>query len=340
MTCGGPFSGPTVHLLTQFAWPDSAPTALLAELLADRLQAEGMTARLVAGAGAYRESTRPPPATPLRRLNHWRGNRRRLGSTAREYFSVTQTFRRYLRAEARLGDVVIVTSAPPTTTGLWREIRAVGARPVYWLQDYYPELLRTIWDYPRWLRRLVAARWDRSLACWERVVKIGANLGYDGPNAAVIRNWPTHDLGPERAFIPKTALYSGNLGWCHHLPSLFEACEGLRRDGFAVTFRGDGRGMDHLPGWIQRGELLRTDAALVEAYWQAEVHLVAAHPEFRRAVFPSKFWNSRATGRRLVCTGFAGECAAELAAAQATDPATHLDRWVELVVSLLPAKAT
>jgi hypothetical protein len=61
---------------------------------------------------------------------------------------------------------------------------------------------------------------------------------------------------------------------------------------------------------------------------------VAAYPRYPRAVFPSKYWNCRATGREIICTGFAGEMLEELAIAQTCNYAQHLKRWVELVKSL------
>jgi hypothetical protein len=65
-----------------------------------------------------------------------------------------------------------------------------------------------------------------------------------------------------------------------------------------------------------------------------EVHLIAAHPNIRRAVFPSKIWNSIALGRRLVCTGFAGEMLTELEAAKEVRFDQHLDQWTQLILGL------
>jgi hypothetical protein len=64
-----------------------------------------------------------------------------------------------------------------------------------------------------------------------------------------------------------------------------------------------------------------------------EVHLIAGHPRIRRAIFPSKIWNSIALGRRLVCTGFAGEMADELEAAKRAPFERHLDQWERLVLA-------
>jgi hypothetical protein len=65
-----------------------------------------------------------------------------------------------------------------------------------------------------------------------------------------------------------------------------------------------------------------------------EVHLIAGHPQIRRAIFPSKIWNSIAAGRRLICTGFAGEMATELEETKRALFGTHLDQWTRLLVDL------
>ena len=44
----------TVHILTQYVWPDAAPTGLYAEQLAIRLKETGSEVRLVGGRGGYR----------------------------------------------------------------------------------------------------------------------------------------------------------------------------------------------------------------------------------------------------------------------------------------------
>lgn len=325
---------PRYHLLSQYVWPDGAPTALYAEQLADRLRAGGADVVLVGGSGSYRGADRERPETPIETLEHRGGRRGSLGSVALEYLSVEGAFRRYIRARVQRGDVVVATSAPPNSVRLWSEIERRGARAVYWLQDYYPELLRGVVELPRPLRSALAGWFEGHLRRWTTVVKIGANLGYRGANAVVIRNWPTVSFPEGVAPSPKTALYSGNLGYGHHLPSLLEACARLREEGYAITIRGDGPGMSRLPPWIAAAAPLRSRAELVRSYLEAEVHLVAAHPRIQGAVFPSKLWNSLASGRRIVFSGFAGEMQAELDASLGAPYWEHLDRWNSLLESL------
>lgn len=319
----GPRGG-VLHILSQYLWPDDAPTGIYAEQLADAVSRVGVPVRLVGGTGAYRPGARPMPATAIERVPHRQGRRGRLLSTAVEYESVRRAFAAEITRSVSGGDVVVVTSAPPTTIGLIRQIHAKGARGVYWLQDFYPELIRGVVEYPSILRRRFAVSWRTRLAAWDVVVKAAGNLGYHGENARVIRNWPTVDLGEPRPFRPLTALYSGNLGWGHHLPSFLALCESLRREGFEITVQGDGPGLPRLPGWIRTGPALKRQEDLVRAYWDAEVHLVAGHPAITEAVFPSKYWNARATGRRVLFSGMAREMEAERLAAEAADYHRHL----------------
>lgn len=323
---------PRLHILTQFAWPDDAPTGIYAEHVADAVASRGVDVRLVTGSGSYRRGARLPPATPILRLEHWHGRRGRLVSTALEYGSVHRAFARYLEGEIASGDVVVLTSAPPTSVFLHANVQRRGALGIYWLQDFYPQLVRGVWGAPRFALSRMHRAWTRALAAWDHVVKSAGNLGYDGPNAQVIRNWNTIEPGERRAARPRTALYSGNLGYGHDVRAFVEMCTRLRVDGFEITVRGDGPGMSRLPAWIRRAAPLESPEELVASYHEAEVHLVAADPRLPDAIFPSKLWNARAVERRICASGFAGAMAAELEVALRADFRQHPWRWAELLL--------
>jgi hypothetical protein len=324
-----------IHFLTQFVWPDSAPTAIYTEQVAQKLHDVGHDVIMVGGSGAYRpQSRRKAPTAPLKRVPHHIGSRHSLFSVTREYRAVCQAFADYIATDVNPDDTVVVTTAPPNSVTLHAQIHRRKARAVYWLHDYFPELGRCAFHYPRVAQKLLELWWDSHLNRWDSVVKIAGNLGYDAPNSVVIRDWPTIDLGPERPFEKGTALYAGNLGYGHHLPLLLEACGKLRAEGMKVIFRADGPGVRHLPSWIHREALLDDEEKIAAGFWQAQIHLIAADPRYQRAVFPSKFWNCRATGRQIICTGFAGAMTKELDIAQSCDYRQHLDAWVNLAKSL------
>jgi len=322
----------TFHILSQYIWPDGGPDGILAEQLATRLYERGCAVRLVGGSGTYRRSGRSKPDVPILHLDHYRGRRSSLLQTFIQYCAVRRAFDHYIGDSVKAGDVVIVTSAPPSSVSLALSIKRRGARAIYWLQDYYPELARAIYEYPKFLGRALSAYWDSQLRRWDRVVKSAGNLG--GPdNSLVIRNWPTLEFEKSIQPEPLTALYSGNLGHGHDIALLIAACEKLRDQGYKITIRADGCGVGSLPSWLKPQPLQRDPAELMNDLVRHEVHLVAAHPKITRAIFPSRIWNSIALGRRLICTGFSGEMEQELETAKQAPFDRHLDQWMQLVLS-------
>ena len=166
---------------------------------------------------------------------------------------------------------------------------------------------------------------------WDRVVKAAANIRGPAHNSVVIRNWPTLEFKESTQPEPLTALYSGNLGYGHDISLLVAACGELRDKGYKISIRADGRGVPHLPAWLNAQSLQSHPEELKNDLIRHEVHLVAAHPRITRAIFPSRIWNSIAAGRRLLCTGFEDEMAAELEAAKRARFASHLDQWLDLI---------
>lgn len=324
----------TFHILTQYIWPDAAPTGLYAEHLATRLHEQGCDVRLVGGKGSYRTLGRDKPPIAILYLDHYRGRRGSLAQTFAEYASVKRAFEKYIERFVRAGDMVVVTSAPPNTVRLADSIKRREARAIYWLQDYYPELIRGICDYPPALRRRFSRYWDGQLSKWDQVVKVGANLAGPEQNSIVIRNWPTMTFEAIAEPEPKTALYSGNLGYGHDVRVLVAACEKLRDQGYRIDLRADGRGVHKLPPWLKPQPLHIDPSKLKKELMRHETHIVAAHPKITRAIFPSKIWNSIAIGRQLTCAGFEAEMAEELDASLRAPFTQHLDQWLGLLLAM------
>ena len=68
---------PIVHVLSQYAWPDDAPTGIYAEQLADALSARAFGCGSWPARGDTGEGRRPAPRTPVERVPY-RGRRERL----------------------------------------------------------------------------------------------------------------------------------------------------------------------------------------------------------------------------------------------------------------------
>lgn len=321
-----------ILIFSQFQCPDDAPTSIYAEMTAEATNRAGAEVILVTGRDSYRQSSRPAPDVRTEVLDHYSGNRESLPRTLRGYCSLSAAMAGFIRKEVAPGDTVLMLTAPPTTLRLHQVIRQRGARSIYRLDDYYPELLRGLWNYPRPARWLLSKYWDRELACWDCVVKTATNLGYEGTNARVIRNWPTLDLGPPRPAKSATALYAGNLGYAHDVGLLVEACRELRTRGYRILLHADGPGVSQLPDWLQPLPMIQSNEKLIQAYWDAEIHLIAARPDITKAIFPSKFWNSHLSGRTLRATGFAGAMQKELEHSLRADSSQHLKDWVELLI--------
>lgn len=332
----------TVHLLTQFVWPDAAPTSIYSEQLADELIRRGHRVRLVGTTGHYRSLARPAPQVEVIRLPTPRLTRGVLPAVLFEYMLVQRSFSRYVRTEVGAGDAVIATSAPPGTPWLIAAIRRRRAHGIYRMHDYYPELVRAVRELPAAAVRFLRRRWDRALARWDAVLKVGDNLGYHGANAQVLPDWAPYEFtAEERLAHPmenRTALYAGNFGYAHDVASFLPVAEKLHAEGYRLIARGDGPGFDQLPTWIECGPPFPDEATLRAALLRSELHFVAAHPRHQEAFFPSKIWNSLEAGRRVISTGFAGPQAAELERFLATDHRLNKSKMADAVEAVLAQK--
>ena len=76
----------TVHVLTQYIWPDAAPTGLYAEQLAARIEQDGHDVRLVGGRGGYRALQRERPVAHITHLDHLQGSRSNLRQILQRIF--------------------------------------------------------------------------------------------------------------------------------------------------------------------------------------------------------------------------------------------------------------
>ncbi len=323
-----------LHILSQYIWPDEAPTSVYATQLAAFMDKRGLKANLVGGRSRYREAGYLSElGFDVIHLEHFLGQRGSKVKAGLEYLSLALAFRKYIKHNVSHGDRVIVTSAPPTSVLLIDLIHRKKAKGVFWLQEYYPELMKVFpWYRPCFLPARCV--YDRYLSKWDRVIKIGSNQAYHGKNVQVIRNWPTCDIPQNVDPEPKTVLYSGNIGRAHCRKSLFEKTDELHQQGYDIRFYADGVGAKEFPSYIKCYALLKDTRQLGLHYARHEIHLIAAHPNHTRGIFPSKIWNSIASGRKIIATGFRGEMEIELQNALKSNYSNHLNEWEELIAGI------
>src|SRR5260370_41078929 len=121
----------TFHILTQYIWPDAAPTGLYAEHLATRLHEQGCDVRLVGGQGSYRTLGRNKPTVPILHLEHYQGRRGNLAQTFVEYAAVKRPFANYIDKFVMPGAAVVATSARPNTVQRANRIKRRAATAIH-----------------------------------------------------------------------------------------------------------------------------------------------------------------------------------------------------------------
>lgn len=315
-----------IHIITQYIWPDGSPICLISEQLAIYLTQKGVHVSMIGGAGEYRPSSRPKPVVNLVGLLTQTKPRQTMLQILSEYWSVFNTFRHYVRKQVKPGDTILITSAPFLNVLLRRFVPRNTVKTVFWLFDYFPASIRSL-NLPSFLYRAIRKWWDKELTQYDSVIKISTNLGYFGENAVVYRQWPMITIEPDPSIVPhKKALYTGNLGLAHDVDSLVSECEKLRDAGYEINFHADGPGLEKLPAWlkIRSHGVFKNADDLVRALHEHEIHLVTGTPGTGELSFPSKTWNSIASGRRVIGCGFAGAMLEEFNQSLKADYKRHL----------------
>lgn len=322
-----------IHIINQYIWPDGSPVCLISEQLAVYLTLQGVPLVMVGGAGEYRPSSRPRPAITFVSLPTQALPRHNALQILREYVSVFRTFRRYVKQSVEPGDTVLITSSPFLNV-LLRRFVPKSVTVIFWLFDYFPASIYSL-NLPKSLFRAIKHWWDGELKKYDSVIKISTNLGYFGDNAVVYRQWPMIAIEPNPTIIPqKKALYTGNLGIAHDVESLVVECEKLRDEGYEINFHADGPGLDKLPDWLKKRShgVFKNADDLICALHEHEVHLVTGTLGTEELSFPSKTWNSIASGRRVIGCGFTGMMLEEFSQSVKADYKRHLPELAAFVI--------
>lgn len=320
---------PKIHIINHHVWPEGSPICSVTEQTAQYLAQQEVPVVLVGSSGKYRPSSRPKPNVDVVTLPTRHFARQNVFQNIAEYLVVFRTFWRYVRQNVHDNDTLVISSAPPSNVLLRYALGRRKVKTVFWLFDYFPGYLFPL-NLPKFLYGILRRGWDRELAKYDSVIKIAGNLGYFGRNAVVHRLWPMIPITPDTTHTPKKkALYMGNLGMGHDVSAVIEEFRKLRDEGYEINIHADGPGLEKLPPWLkERSKGLVGDkngsVGLIQTLHEHDVHLVAGTPGIDELSFPSKTWNSIASGRRIIPCGFFGKMQQELTESLAADYTRHL----------------
>jgi colanic acid biosynthesis glycosyl transferase WcaI len=228
-----------ILIVTRFAPPDEAPTAVLAGELALHLEGEGHDVELISSASGYRK-----------------GSKSGLSRATDELICHANLFLKALRAER--GDLLLCLSTPaclPVTAAMVAALKRM--RFGHWAMDVYPEIAAAlgeirerapIYKVSALLMNWAYSRADVLVGLDEDMQKVFARKMHRSaicpPWVPWHLTWPKVDPGPKQK-DKFTWLYSGNLGRAHEWKCLLEIQALLEKqsDRFVLIFQGKGAAM-------------------------------------------------------------------------------------------------
>ncbi|MCM1982989.1 glycosyltransferase family 4 protein [Lyngbya confervoides] len=326
-------SSHSVKFITHFFPPDFAATGQFISEIAQSLSQEGIQVSVFTSQPAY--AYRSAAAPRHERYNNvfiWRSRLVRVwthrvrGKTLQGLFFSLRCALFFLRPRNRQGMFVFTTAPPFLSMVALLAHKLFNIRYVCLIYDLYPDVANQLGvshpDQPisklwSWINdhawRNAKALIVLNESMWDRVV-------HHCPLAAhkthVVHNWADHErIKPlpkslnwfawKYQLIDKfTVLYSGNLGRCHDMETIFSTLCLLRDQPIQFVFIGSGDNRRILEGKVQAAQLTN---ALFLPYqdWQdlphtlaaCDVSLVSIAQGFEGLVVPSKLYSSMAVGR-------------------------------------------
>lgn len=266
----------TVKLVTQFFAPDYAATGQLLDELVRQLARQGMPVEVFTGQPSYAYSeAEAPEREKTKNLNIHRSRVAQLwsnrvrGKAINGLLFAIRAFLHLLRHGFEKDKVLLLTTAPPFLPVIGYLISLLFNTPyVVILYDLYPDIavelgvveyrhpVARIW---RWLNRQV---WRRAQALIVLSPSMKSRIVGHCPDIAerieVIHSWADPELikpidKKDNWFAHKhglvdtfTVLYSGNMGRCHDIDTIFEAAKLLQHEPIKFVCIGGGAKREHL----------------------------------------------------------------------------------------------
>lgn len=324
-----------LSIITQFYPPDYAATGQLIEQLAVQLAQLGLRVQVFTGQPGYAFHKESAPAiehldrVAIRRSRSTRlWSKRIRGKALNGLLFCVRSGIHLLRTHSR-GDVLLLTTAPPFLPILGYLANKIFGLPyVCLLYDLYPDVaveLNVVSKHHRLVRFWDAINrriWKQaqqiivlSSSMKDRVV---ANCPEVRNKVAVIHNWadpkwiapiPKHHNGFAKEFNlvnTFTVLYSGNMGRCHDMETIFEAVKLLQTEPIQFVFIGNGakravfRSQAEELGLHNCQFLPYQDKQILPYSLTAcDLSLVSVSPGMEGLVAPSKLYAALAAGRPI-----------------------------------------
>lgn len=319
-----------ILILNQYFPPDTAATAKMAAVLAEKL-AERHHVTVLAGRPSYDPSEHHPFYLSRREVH---GNLviERVGSTSYPRFQMRRRLANYLsylalavpRALTIPADVILAMTDPPVAGIAGAFIAQIRRRPfVYNIRDLYPDMAVAagiVTERP-WVRS-----WERlhrwALRRASKVIVLGddakdrvVSKGLDPSRVVVVRDGAAiprelssrdhavaRDVRNGAAFV---LLHAGNLGFYGAWDTLVAAARAMDGEGVSFTFVGDGalRGrLESSAAGCHSVRLMpfRPPQDVPHVMAAADAHVVTVRRGLEGVVVPSKLYPILAAGRAVL----------------------------------------
>ncbi len=322
-----------LSVLTQFFPPDYAATGQLIEELVMQLGEQGMEVKVFSGQPGYAfETTIAPMYERLGKLEIRRSRTAKLwpqrirGKAVNGVIFAVRAFLHLLK-NVRSRNLILLTTAPPflPLVGYFAN-RWFGMRYVCLIYDFYPDIavelgviaynhpLARLWRYiNRGVWRQAEAIIVLSSAMKQRVIDTCPEVA---DKIKVIHSWANPELIAPLAkqknwFAEKynlvdkfTVLYSGNMGRCHDIDTIFEAAKLLKDDPIQFVCIGSGAKRELLIEDVKRFGLdsnflflpYQDKQDLRYSLTACDLSLVSVSAGMESLVAPSKLYSALAAG--------------------------------------------
>ncbi|MBE9068847.1 glycosyltransferase family 4 protein [Leptolyngbya cf. ectocarpi LEGE 11479] len=326
----------TVKLVTQFFAPDYAATGQLLDELVRQLARQGLPVEVFTGQPAYADDVAEAPQ--LERSNNLKIRRSRVsqlwsgrirGKALTGLLFAIRAFLHLLRHGFDKDKVLLLTTAPPFLPVVGYLMSLLFNTPyVVILYDLYPDIAVELgvvdYHHPvakfwRWLNQRV---WRRakslivlSPSLKERVVGHCPDIA---DRVEVIHSWADPELirpieKKDNWFARKhglvdtfTVLYSGNMGRCHDIETIFEAAKLLRNEPIRFVCIGGGAKREKLIEDVAAEGLenflflpYQDKKDIPYSMTACDVSLVSVSEGMESLVAPSKLYPALAAGRPI-----------------------------------------